>query len=95
MTFVGNITDVVQILTASVQPYILDIVLMFVVVVVATLGLEYFHNRHVEQLGKQMADTTTLAVNSIQNLITMEITGNQARQIVESHNEDKQQSTSK
>ncbi len=95
MSFVGNVTDVVQILTASVQPYILDIVLMFVVVVVATLGLEYFHNRHVEQLGKQMADTTTLAVNSIQNLITMEITGNQARQIVESHNEDKQQSASK
>jgi hypothetical protein len=64
---------------------------MFVMVVVATLGLEYFHNRHVEQLGKQMADTTTLAVNSIQNLITMEITGNQAKQIIDSHNEDKQQ----
>ncbi len=91
MSFVGNITDVVQILTASVQPYILDIVLMFVVVVASTLALEYFHNRHIEQLGKQMADTTTLAVNSIQNLITMEITSNQAMQIVESHTQDKQQ----
>jgi len=74
-----------------VQPYFLYIVIMFVFVVVATFGIEYFHNKHIENLGKQMADTTTLAVNSIQNLITMEITSNQANNILQEHKAENKQ----
>jgi hypothetical protein len=45
--------------------------------------MDYFHNKHMENLGKQMAETNTVAVQSIQNMVTLAIAAEQGMDITD------------
>jgi hypothetical protein len=45
--------------------------------------MDYFHNKHIENLAKQMTDTTTMTVQSIQNMITVAIAAEQGMDITD------------
>ena len=49
----------------------------------AYLIMDYFHNKHMENLGKQMVDTNTIAVQSIQNMVTLAIAAEQGMDITD------------
>lgn len=93
--FIGNITQIVQVVAAAAQPYLMDLVAVFVFglagFIIAEVVLGYLHNKHVQSLGKQMADTTTLAVNALQNMLTMYLVGTQAEKVVDSKKEQAKQ----
>ncbi|MGC9113282.1 hypothetical protein [Acidilobus sp.] len=91
MPFVGNMTQISEVVVSAVQPYLLDLVMIFVVGIVGYLVLDFFHNRHVEKLGQQLADTTTLAINAVQNMLTLDVTTKQASYIMDKKSQETEQ----
>jgi hypothetical protein len=49
----------------------------------AWIVMDYFHYKQTEALSKQMVDTTTIAVQSIQNMVTMAIASEQGMDITD------------
>jgi len=74
MIDIFNGTQVVAaVASAGLANFLAAILTIFGATVAAYLAMDYFHNKHIENLAKQMTDTTTITVQSIQNMITVAI----------------------
>jgi hypothetical protein len=84
MIDIFNGTQVVSAVASAGLANFLDVFLtIFGAAVGAYLVMDYFHNKHIENLGKQMVDTNTIAVQSIQNMITLAIAAEQGMDITD------------
>jgi len=84
MIDIFNGTALVSAVAASGLANLLAAVLtIFGAVAVVYLAMDYFHNKHIENLAKQMTDTTTITVQSIQNMITVAIAAEQGMDITD------------
>jgi len=79
-----NGTQIVSAVASAGLANVLEVFLtIFGVAIGAYLIMDYFHNKHMENLGKQMADTNTIAVQSIQNMVTLAIAAEQGMDITD------------
>jgi len=84
MLNIFNGTEIVSAVASSGLGIFLTAVLtMFGAVVVAYIVTDYLHNKHTENLAKQLVDTANMAVQSIQSMITVAITAEQGMDITE------------
>ncbi len=84
MLGIFNGTEVVSAVASSGLAIFLAAALtIFGASMVAYLVMDYFHNKHMENLAKQITDTTTITVQSIQNMITVAITAKQGMDITD------------
>jgi len=84
MIDIVNGTQVVAVVASAGLANLLAAVLtIFGAVAVVYLAMDYFHNKHIENLAKQMTDTTTITVQSIQNMITVAIAAEQGMDITD------------
>jgi len=84
MIDISNGTALVSAVAASgLANFLAAVLTIFGAAVVAHLAMDYFHNKHIENLAKQMTDTTTMTVQSIQNMITVAITASQGMDITD------------
>ncbi len=81
---ISNITALMESMTATgLGPFLSFLVVIFGVTAGVWLVFDFLHNRHVEQLAKNMVDTTSIAVQSVQNMVTMAITATQGMDVTE------------
>ena len=84
MTGIFNGTELVSaVASAGLANFLAAVLTIFGAAVVAYLAMDYFHNKHIENLAKQVTDTTTITVQSIQNMITVAITAKQGMDITD------------
>jgi len=84
MLGIFNMTQVVSTVASSDLAIFLTVGLStFGAVLIAHLIMDYLHNKHIENLAKQMTDSTTMTVQSILNMITVAITASQGMDITE------------
>jgi uncharacterized membrane protein YidH (DUF202 family) len=84
MLGIFNGTQVVSAVASAGLANVLAVFLtIFGVAIGAYLFMDYFHNKHMEYLGKQMVDTNTIAVQSIQNMVTLAIAAEQGMDITD------------
>jgi len=84
MIDIFNGTQLVSAVAASgLANFLAAVLTIFGAVAVVYLAMDYFHNKHIENLAKQMTDTTTMTVQSIQNMITVAITASQGMDITD------------
>ena len=84
MMGIFNGTQVVSAVASSgLANFLAAVLTIFGAAVVAYLVMDYFHNKHIENLAKQVTDTTTITVQSIQNMITVAITAKQGMDITD------------
>jgi hypothetical protein len=84
MLGIFNGTQVVSaVASAGLANLLAAVLTIFGAVAVVYLAMDYFHNKHIENLAKQMTDTTTMTVQSIQNMITVAITASQGMDITD------------
>jgi len=69
--------------SAGLANFLAAVLTIFGAVVVAYLAMDYFHNKHIENLAKQITDVTTTTVQSIQSMITVAITAKQGMDITD------------
>lgn len=74
----SNITSLMTAMAGiGLGPTLTFLLVLFTVVAGVWLVSSYIHDRHIEALAKGMTDTTTMAVQSIQNMVTMAIAATQ------------------
>ena len=82
-----NITNATAIVAAVASSGLANVLEVFLTIFGAAVGayliMDYFHNKHMENLGKQMAETNTVAVQSIQNMVTLAIAAEQGMDITD------------
>jgi len=79
-----NGTEVVSAVAASgLANFLAAVLTIFGAVAVAYLAMDYFHNKHIENMGKQLIDIATMTVQSIQNMITVAIAAEQGMDITD------------
>jgi len=79
-----NGTQVVSAAASAGLANVLEVFLtIFAVAVAATIIGVYFHHKHVESLAEQIADTVTMAVQSIQSMVTLAIAAEQGMDITD------------
>jgi uncharacterized membrane protein YidH (DUF202 family) len=84
MLDIFNGTQVVSAVASAGLANVLEVFLtIFGLAIGAYLIMDYLHNKHMENLGKQMADTTTIAVQSIQSMVTLAIAAEQGMDITD------------
>ena len=84
MLGIFNGTQVVSAAAASgLANFLAAVLTIFGASVVAYLVMDYFHNKQIENMAKQMTDTTTMTVQSIQSMITVAIAAMQGMDITE------------
>ena len=84
MLGIFNGTQVVSaVASAGLANFLAAVLTIFGAAVVAYLAMDYFHNKHIENMAKQMTDTTTMTVQSIQNMITVAIAAEQGMDITD------------
>jgi len=84
MVDIFNGTALVSAVAASgLANFLAAVLAIFGAAVVAYLAMDYFHNKHIENLAKQMADSTTMTVQSIQHMVTVAITAKQGMDITD------------
>jgi len=84
MIDIFNGTQVVAaVASAGLANFLAAVLTIFGAVAVVYLAMDYFHNKHIENLAKQMTDTTTITVQSIQNMITVAIAAEQGMDITD------------
>ena len=84
MLGIFNGTQVVSaVASAGLANFLAAVLTIFGAAVVAYLAMDYFHNKHIENLAKQMTDTTTMTVQAIQNMITVAIAAEQGMDITD------------
>ena len=69
--------------SAGLANFLAAVLTIFGAAVVAYLAMDYFHNKHIENMAKQITDTTTMTVQSIQSMITVAITAKQGMDITD------------
>jgi len=84
MIDIFNGTQVVAaVASAGLANFLAAILTIFGATVAAYLAMDYFHNKHIENLAKQMTDTTTLNVQANQSMIAVAITAKQGMDITD------------
>jgi len=84
MLGIFNGTEVVSAVAASgLANFLAAVLTIFGAAIVAYLAMDYFQNKHIENLVKQMTYSTTMTVQSIQNMITVAITASQGMDITD------------
>jgi len=84
MLGIFNGTQVVAaVASAGLANFLAAVLAIFGAAVIAYLAMDYFHNKHIENLAKQMMDSTTMTVQSIQNMVTTAITAKQGMDITD------------
>ena len=84
MLGIFNGTQVVSaVASAGLANFLTAVLTIFGAAVLAYLAMDYFHNKHIENLAKQMTDTTTMTVQAIQNMITVAIAAEQGMDITD------------
>jgi len=84
MPGIFNGTELVSAVASSgLANFLAAVLTIFGAAVVAYLAMDYFHNKHIENMAKQMTDTTTMTVQSIQNMITVAIAASQGMDITD------------
>jgi len=84
MIDIFNGTQVVAaVASAGLANFLAAILTIFGATVAAYLAMDYFHNKHIENLAKQMTDTTTMTVQSNQSMIAVAITAKQGMDITD------------
>ena len=79
-----NGTQIVSAAASAGLANVLEVFLtIFAVAVAATIIGVYFHHKHVESLAEQIADTVTMAVQSIQSMVTLAIAAEQGMDITD------------
>jgi len=79
-----NGTQIVSAVASAGLANVLEVFLtIFGVAIAATIIGVYFHHKHIESLAEQMADTTTMAVQSIQSMVTLAIASEQGMDITD------------
>jgi len=82
-----NITNGTALVSAVASTGLANFIALLITIFGAAVGaylvMDYFHNKHIENLGKQMVDTNTIAVQSIQNMITLAIAAEQGMDITD------------
>jgi len=79
-----NGTPIVSAAASAGLANVLEVFLtIFAVAVAATIIGVYFHHKHVESLAEQIADTVTMAVQSIQSMVTLAIAAEQGMDITD------------
>jgi len=82
-----NITNATALVAAVASSGLANVLEVFLTIFGAAVGayliMDYFHNKHMENLGKQMAETNTVAVQSIQNMVTLAIAAEQGMDITD------------
>jgi len=69
--------------SAGLANFLTAVLTIFGAAVLAYLAMDYFHNKHIENLAKQMMDSTTMTVQSIQHMVTTAITAKQGMDITD------------
>jgi len=84
MLGIFNGTQVVSaVASAGLANFLAAVLTIFGAAVVAYLAMDYFHNKHIENMAKQITDTTTMTVQSIQSMITVAIAAEQGMDITD------------
>jgi len=84
MIDVFNGTQVVSAIAASDLSIFLSIALaVFGTVVIAYLVMDYLHNKHMENLGKQLVDAATVGIQADQSMIAVAIAAMQGMDITD------------
>jgi len=84
MLGIFNGTQVVSaVASAGLANFLAAVLTIFGAAVVAYLAMDYFHNKHIENMAKQMTDTTTMTVQSIQSMITVAIAASQGTDLTD------------
>ena len=84
MLGIFNGTQVVSAVASSGLANLLTAVLtIFGAVAVVYLVMDYFHNKHMENLGKQLVDIATITVQSNQAMIAVAISAKQGMDITD------------
>ena len=79
-----NGTQVVSAVAASGLGIFLTAVLtMLGAVVIAYLAMDFFHNKHMENLGKQLVDVATVSIQSNQSTIAVALAAMQGMDITD------------
>ena len=84
MLDIFNGTQVVSAVAASGLGIFLTAVLtMLGAVVIAYLAMDFFHNKHMENLGKQLVDVATVSIQSNQSTIAVALAAMQGMDITD------------
>ena len=84
MMDIVNGTQVVAVVASTgLANFLTAVLAIFGAAVVAYLAMDYFHNKHIENLAKQMMDTTAMNVQSIQHMVITAITAKQGMDITD------------
>ena len=79
-----NVTQVVSAIASSDLGIFLTVGLAtFGSVVIAYLIMDYLHNKHMENLGKQLVDIATVAIQADQSMLAVAIAAMQGMDITE------------
>jgi len=84
MMGIFNATQVVSAIASSDLSIFLTVGLAtFGAVVIAYLIMDYLHNKHMENLGKQLVDVATVAIQADQSMLAVAIAAMQGMDITE------------
>ena len=84
MVDIINGTQIVSAVASAGLANVLEVFLtIFGVAVAATIIGIYFHHKHIEGLAEQIADTVSMAVQSIQSMVTLAIAAEQGMDITD------------
>ena len=84
MLGIFNGTELVSaVASTGLANFLAAVLTIFGAAVVAYLAMDYFHNKHIENMAKQITDTTTMTVQSIQSMITVAIAAEQGMDITD------------
>jgi len=69
--------------SAGLANFLAAVLTIFGAVAVVYLVMDYFHNKHMENLGKQLVDIATITVQANQSMIAVAITAKQGMDITD------------
>ena len=84
MIGIFNVTQIVSAIASSDLSIFLTVGLAtFGAVVIAYLIMDYLHNKHMENLGKQLVDVATVAIQADQSMLAVAIAAMQGMDITD------------
>jgi len=85
MLDISNMTGIVaQVSSLGMSDFIAFVVVLFSIVVGGHLLFDFMHAKHIETMARESNEVTTMAVQNIQQMVSMAITSTQAMDITDS-----------
>jgi len=82
---ISNMTQVVAgVSSLGISNLISFIIVLFISVIGSYALLDFLHNKHMETIAKQSNEATTMAIQHIEQMVSMAITSTQAMDITDS-----------